>query len=198
MMIIAGMRNMSRPNMMRHASVAVTPSTAGRWRLLSIHCCMNTVVNRAVMAKSIPVESNVSSVPIHPPRKEPSSHALIEQRHEQPVVADIDAFRTVVPAEHGIRFIAQGIIKVALALSLAAVSAYHRYAEKHMPCGYHEGGKACHKNGTAAEHRHADELRGAAENDYSGKQRPDRAVTMRLHQYAVSGAQHQKGHYYGQ
>ena len=37
---------------------------------------MNTVVNSAVMAKSIPVESKVSSVPIHPPRNEPVNQAL--------------------------------------------------------------------------------------------------------------------------
>ena len=36
---------------------------------------MKTVVKSAVMAKSIPVESNSSIVPTSPPRKEPTIHA---------------------------------------------------------------------------------------------------------------------------
>ena len=75
-MIIAGMRKISGPNIRRHKRVAATPVIAGIWFLELTHCSTKTVVNSAVIAKSIPVELKVSAAPIHPPSTDPTIHAL--------------------------------------------------------------------------------------------------------------------------
>ena len=60
---IAGIRNLSRPNTMRHRSVQISPVSAGTWSFVVSHCSVNAATNSAVMENSIPVVGNGRTAP---------------------------------------------------------------------------------------------------------------------------------------
>src|SRR5699024_4413045 len=68
---IAGIIKESGPNTSRQAREAPTPIRALKWLRQLLHCSVNTTTNRAVMAKSTPEVSTVSTLPTQAPRTLP-------------------------------------------------------------------------------------------------------------------------------
>ena len=81
------MRKLSGPNTMRQAAVTKSPSRAGSFEADFSHCSTKMTRNRAVMVKSMPVESKGRNFPATAPISPPaiqyrwSSRAIKKKNH---------------------------------------------------------------------------------------------------------------------